>query len=65
MVVTSVRIPAADWKWVKDRRGAQFSALLAAKIHELQAEDERREMEAAIREMRTERAAKGSSPPKR
>ena len=38
-MTTSVRIPVADWEWVKKHPRMEFSALMAAKIHELQLDE--------------------------
>ena len=38
-IVTSVRLPLEDWKWVKDHKKLEFSGLLARQIHELQLDE--------------------------
>jgi len=51
-VTTTMRVSMKDWSWVKARPGLQFSALLRAKIHELQLDDQAGPIARFIRESR-------------
>jgi hypothetical protein len=54
-VVTTVRLPVGEWKWVKDR-GAQFTALLRKQIRTEMREEEERAAVEYLRQKRTDEA---------
>ena len=40
MILTSVRVTAKEWEWVKSHPGLEFSAILRSRIHQLMRDEE-------------------------
>jgi len=40
MILTSVRVTAKEWEWVKSHPGLEFSAILRSRIHQLMRDEQ-------------------------